>query len=111
MMRVKLHILSDNYINYKEKRLYIDSKDLNIKTLINYLYNYNIIDTTDYKIYHNNKEINEINEIKEIDNINDVTLILKENIYCNCCTCECNCKYLSQNQIYTQIQQKIRSHL
>ena len=89
-MRIILHIISNNYTNLKQKIINFDETRLNIKNIIDYLYKYNIIDTTDYTIYHNNMEIEDIINIS--DN-KEISLVLKQNKFCNKSSNICSCKY------------------
>jgi hypothetical protein len=87
-MHYTLHILSNNFTNLKKIKIQFDS--YNICDLLNFLYDNNHIDTTNYSIYHNNNVISNLSNLSKLSNLSildDISLILKENkfIMCSCC--------------------------
>ena len=62
-MRINLYIISNNYTNIKQKIIDLNEINLNIKNLIEYLYNYNMIYDKNVSIFYDNKEIENIDEI------------------------------------------------
>ena len=50
-MTITVHIISNNYTNYKQTKIY--QKINNITELIDYINKYNIISYPDFNIYYN----------------------------------------------------------
>ena len=65
-MIITLHIISKNYTELKKNKICYD-KEKDTKYLLDYLYEKNIIDNTNYKIYYNNQEIK---ILPDLDNFN-----------------------------------------
>ena len=79
-MYINIHIISNNYPTYKETKINFNSLD--ISELLNYLYNHNIIYSTNFIVFYKNQQI--IN----LPNLDNFSIIIKENkIYkpCSCC--------------------------
>ena len=80
-MIITLHIISKNYTELKKNKICYD-KEKDIKYLLDNLYQINIIDNINYKVYYNNQEISEL--ILNID-VYDITLVEQTYKSCSCC--------------------------
>lgn len=76
---IELHILSRNFTDYK--KIKINLKFINKAELLNYLFDFNHIDSLDYIVYYNNDETN------ILPNLNDYSLIIRENKSYTQCSC------------------------
>ena len=80
-MLITLHIISKNYTELKKNKIcYEEEKDT--KYLLDYLYQNNIIDNINYKVYYNNQEITEL--LPKLDTY-DITLVEQTYKSCSCC--------------------------
>jgi hypothetical protein len=79
-MIITLHIISKNYTVLKKNKIYYEQKK-DAKNLLDYLYQNNIIDNINYKIYYNNQEINDL----PIIDVYDITLVEQTYKTCSCC--------------------------
>lgn len=78
-MIITLYIISKNYTELKKNKIYYEEKDT--KKLLDYLYQNNIIDNINYKIYYNNQEISKLPNI----DIYDIILVEQSYKTCSCC--------------------------
>jgi len=81
-MQIEIHIILDNYTNYKQIKINFNS--LNISELLNYLYVHNIIYSPDYIVFYNNSKI------EKLPNLDNLSIIIRENKIYKSCSCTRN---------------------
>lgn len=70
-MAITIHIISNNYTNYKQTKIY--EKINNIEELIDYINKYNLIKIADFNIYYNNQQMT------NLPDLDDFSIIIREN--------------------------------
>jgi hypothetical protein len=82
-MTITVHIISNNYTNYKQTKIY--EKINTITELIDYIKKFNMVDffdLNDFNVFYNNNEISELPQYND-----DISIIIRVNKNYKPCSC------------------------